>query len=743
VKKIGFFTGMAFILCVIAIASVPAQAGAGDDIVLSVDPAAIHQEMWKDLQTKLAQRQVLETLSAVKTASNWQEYDMDYYAITLDIDHVSEFIHGSVDTYGTVTVSQLDTVMINLLNSMTVDSIYNATGNLTFVHQNDHITVYLDRTYAQDEQFNFTVVYNGHPSSSQGFLGLSFSTRNGLPLITTLSEPMGARSWWPCNDIPRDKFDSLDITVTVDTSLVVSSNGLIVYDTDNGDGTHTVHWKSKYPITPYLVSLGIHPYAVWYDYYNYTPTDSMPLHFYVYPDHDAYSRTFFDSIVAHMIDVLEDDFGQYPFIDEKYGCTHFDWGGAMEHQTNTSTTSSSFGYSQPVVCHELGHQWWGDMVTCSDWHNIWINEGFAVYSEALYFEADSGIDYYHAYMNSFEYTSGGSVYIYDTTSVWNIFGAIVYDKGGWVLHMLRHVVGDSLFFQALDDYRQQYQWKAASTEDFRDVVEATSGMELDWFFDQWIYGTYRPNYRFSHKILEDPAGGWNTYLHIRQIQMTDPQFFTMPIDIKLNTVGGPEMHVLFNDQPGQNFVLHSDSQPLTVEFDPDRWISRSALNEGYTLHIINDDLVDGTLAGGYDDTVIVIGPNGGYTCEIIDGALPDGLSLSAGTGVISGLALEQGTFQFTVRATSKVYTTYKDSVVYVIDIGDPVEQRPGDANIDSKVDVGDAVYIINFVFTGGDAPIVPNWADVNGDCEINVGDAVHMINYIFKGGPGPEMGCVE
>lgn len=719
------------------------NAGAGDDIVLGFDPQKIHQQMWEDLQPRLALRQVMETMAAAKTASNWQEYDMDYYRITLDINHISQMVYGSVDTYGSVIIPSLDSVKINLLSSMTVDSVYNLSGNLAFSHLSDHLTIYLDKAYSLGEQFYFTVVYHGHPASSSGFLGLEFSERNGLPLITTLSEPMGARSWWPCNDISRDKMDSVDIIVTVDTSLVVSSNGLVVSEVNNGDGTHTTHWKSKYPIAPYLVSLGIHPYAVWYDWYNYSPTDSMPLQFYVYPDHNMYSRTYFDGIVAHMIGNLSVPFGQYPFIDEKYGCTHFDWGGAMEHQTNTSTTSSSFGYSQPVVVHELGHQWWGDMVTCSDWHHIWINEGFAVYSEALYFEADSGINYYHAYMNSFDYSSGGSIYIQDTTSVWNIFGSIVYDKGGWVLHMLRHVVGDDNFFEALANYRDQFIWKAASTEDFQGVVEATAGMDLDWFFQQWIYGYYRPTYRYSYIFEEDPTGGWITYVHIRQTHSSTPQVFTMPIDVRLATTAGDETQVVFNDAREQNFILHTDNEPSGAVIDPDRWISRLVYWEEYTFHIISDAPTDGVLGEAYEDTIKAKGPTDKYVYNIVAGALPDGMTLGVSSGIISGQPIETGVFTFSVKANHQDWTYLSDSAEYSIEILPPSVDRPGDVNIDGEVNVGDAVAIINYVFKGGPAPIIPNWSDVNVDCEINVGDAVYMINFIFREGIAPALGCVE
>lgn len=731
------------VLLILMLAFLPIWAGAQDntgDIPLKTNPQEMHQIMWKQLQPRLASLQAAEKSVAAVNATNWQEYDIFFYRLDLTIDYASEMVYGRVGTYGRPTVSSLDSVMVNLNTVLTVDSVYNASGNLAFSHADNYLTVHLDRVYAEDEAFDFTVVYQGTPPST-GLMGFAFDSHGGYPLITTLSEPYGAHDWWPCNDITADKADSVDVIITTATSLVVSSNGLQVSDVDNGDGTHTVWWKERYPITTYLVSIALFPYAVWGDWYHYGSDDSMLLRYFVYPDREAASRTQY-AYVPGMLTILGDRYGLYPFIDEKYGMSHFDWGGAMEHQTNTSASSSDWGMGQDVVVHELSHQWWGDMVTCADWHHVWINEGFATYSEAVYFEGLYGTSYYHTYMNNFEYTSGGSIYIQDTTDVWNIFGSIVYDKGGWVLHMLRHIVGDELFFQSLIDYRNQYQWSTATTEQFRDAVEATTGMDLDWFFQEWIYGTFRPNYRSSYLTEADPSGGWNVYLYLRQLQITDPQVFIMPVDVKITTASGSTTRVVFNDRKTQNFVLHSDQQPTAVTVDPDRWISRQLGTESYSFHIVNDSLTDGEQGSLYADTVLVKGGTGSYRCEVISGALPDGWTLQSSTGIVSGATTETGSFTFQVRATDQTYSSYKDSVTYTVDV-QAVTPRPGDANFDGEVNVGDAVYIVNYVFRSGPAPNMPAWADVNNDCKINIGDAVYLITYIFRSGPAPILGCAK
>ncbi|MDD4052241.1 MAG: hypothetical protein PHR28_10145, partial [candidate division Zixibacteria bacterium] len=344
------------LLAVLLPAWVVAQEDAGT-IPLKTNPKEMHQIMWQRLQPRLAAEQAAEQAAekylAAVNATNWQEYDMYFYSVGLTINHVTHIIYGQVGIYGRPTVSSLDTVMVNLNSVLTVDSVYNETGNLMFTHQNNYLTVHLDRAVVQGDSFGFTVAYHGTPPST-GLMGFNFATHLSKPLITTLSEPYGAHDWWPCNDITADKADSVDVIITADTSLVVASNGLQVSDVNNGDGTHTVWWQERYPIATYLVSIALHPYTVWGDWYHSSPTDSMPLQYFVYPERDAYSRPAY-AVIPEMISILAARYGEYPFIDEKYGCSHFDWGGAMEHQTNTSTDASDWGMGSDVVVHELSH----------------------------------------------------------------------------------------------------------------------------------------------------------------------------------------------------------------------------------------------------------------------------------------------------------------------------------------------------------------------------------------------------
>jgi aminopeptidase N len=281
----------------------------------------------------------------------------------------------------------------------------------------------------------------------------------------------------------------MDIRVTVPSNLIVAANGSLESTIDNGNGTRTFHWHSSYPIVPYLVSLAIHPYAVNSDWY--TPMaggDPMEVRFYVYPD-DVGNAAENNAKVVGMLEAFAPVFGEYPFITEKYGHAQFPWGGGMEHQTCTSIG----GWWESIIAHELSHQWWGDMITCADFGHIWLNEGFASWSEAVYYESIGGPEAYRQYMDGMAYFGPGTVFVENPLSD-NIFdGNLSYDKGAWLVHMLRGVLGDEDFFAGLAAYRAQYEHGSATTEQLRDALEGVSGRDLDAFMEQWVYGEYSPS----------------------------------------------------------------------------------------------------------------------------------------------------------------------------------------------------------------------------------------------------------
>jgi aminopeptidase N len=560
----------------------------------------------------------------------------------------------------------------------------------------------------------------------------------GQTLISTLSEPYLARTWWPCKDYPDDKADSVDIIITYPSGMFCASNGTMTSDVINS-GVRTTSWQVRYPITTYLISLTMSDFRHWRDWMKYTPTDSMPVDYWVFPGDSAGARAGYAPTVP-MLDTLSRIFGLYPFINEKYAMSAFNWGGAMEHQTNTSIIRNY--YAQSIIVHEMGHQWWGDMITCRDWHHIWLNEGFASYVEALWFESLGGFNDLRTYMNGMRYTSGGTIYCTDTTNVNSIFSSRVYDKGAWVLHMVRHVVGDETFFNILQTYYAdpRYKWKDVTTEDFRDLCEEVSGLDLHPFFQDWIYGQYFPKYSYSY--LSEPRGvnKYRVYVHIRQTQTTSPTVFRMPlIDVSISTGSYNDFQVPMMDREKDYvFDLVGVGAPTGIAVDRNDWILKTATSESYAVHVIYDTLKTGQQFISYQDSVIVRGGTMPYAYNLTSGSLPAGLTLNTATGIVSGTPTNDGSFTFTVSATGTSGGSDSKQMTMLIA---PIMYVPGDANNDGVVNISDGVYLISHIFEGGPAPVIMVAGDANGDCVINISDAVYIISYIFSGGPAPVPGC--
>jgi len=496
-------------------------------------------------------------------------YDVIFYDIDITIDPSDSTVAGTVTMTAEVTSMALSQVDINLLDNMSVTQVIGSSGILAFTHSNDMIEVTLDRPYTSGETFDVTIEYSGTPVGS-GFGSFVFDTQDGQDAIWSLSEPFGAREWWPCKDIPSDKADSVDVKVTVPTGLIVASNGNLKSLTNNG-ATDTYWWQERYPIASYLVSVAIHPYLTFSHWYHYSPTDSMEVQNYVFASHyEGVQENY--ALTVPMIEAFAGYFGEYPFIDEKYGHAEFTRGGGMEHQTITSL----WGSAEYLIAHELAHQWFGDYVTCENFHHIWMNEGFATYSEALWLESQYGETQYHSDMASKKYFGAGTVYVPDTSDEGRIFDyGLSYAKGSWVLHMLRHVVGDATFFSIFQAYYNDvnHQYGTVTTEQFRDVCESVSGMDLDWFFQQWIYEEYYPEYSFNWTKAQN-GGSWDLSLSIDQLQTG--YIFKMPVDIEIQSATGDTTTVVVWDSLAtQGFIITVPFEPAVVLFDPGEWILKT------------------------------------------------------------------------------------------------------------------------------------------------------------------------
>lgn len=505
-------------------------------------------------------------------------FDVKYYKIDLKILHTTQTVAGSVTIKAEADTLNVNSIFLDLVNQLVVDSILSNGSAVSFTRSSNKINIVLDNTYNTGEAFTLQVYYHGTPPSS-GFGSFTFGSRSGgNPSIYTLSEPYGSKDWWPCKDTPADKADSADVWFTVFNPIKAISNGTLQEVIDNGDGTSTYKWKVSYPIAQYLLSLAATDYIEYTNYYNYSSTDSMPVNHFIYPEtFNTNLKNLLDK-TPQMIEVFKQHFGEYPFITEKYGHAQFGWGGGMEHQT----CSSMGAFGEGIISHELAHQWYGDAITCKDWHNIWLNEGFATYAEGVWIEAIQGKAAYNNYianeMNSAKNASG-SVWVQDISSVNNIFNyARTYAKGAVILHMLRGVVGDSTFYNILRTYTYHptVSYGVAVTEDFQAIAESVSGMDLDYFFQQWIYGENYPRYNvnWSKSQLNDSL--WNLKINISQLTNTNPVFFTMPVQIKVTRIGKPDTLItIFNDQQTQEFDIAINGEISAMIFDPNNFILKN------------------------------------------------------------------------------------------------------------------------------------------------------------------------
>jgi aminopeptidase N len=502
--------------------------------------------------------------------------DVTYYKLDLNVTTSPDLLSGIVTGRATSLMNGLSSVKLNLDGTMHVDSVRMNSQRVNFTQSQTALIVTLDRVYVVGENLEVVVFYTGVPNST-GFGSFEFSSQNGFPWVWSLSEPLGARDWWPCKDTPIDKADSADIIVTCAAGLKVGSNGRLLSVTDNGNGTWTHHWAERYPISTYLISVALTNYAEYSNWYRYSPTDSMQILNYVLPGYLQTAQAATPATVE-ALRIFSCLFGQYPFINEKYGHSQFGRGGAMEHQTMTSTTT----FAEYVLVHELGHQWFGDMITCATWSDIWLNEGFAQYSEALYAEQRYGVDSYREFMASQldgAKSAVGSIHTDDTTNVSRMFNtARTYQKGAAALHMLRHVVGDSNFFHILRSYANdpRFKYKSATTEGFKDVAQTVSGMNLGYFFDEWIYGEGYPKYAVNWESRSANSGVTFTL----QLEQADAaiQFFTMPVDIRMTAGNWDTTVVVFNDRNNQTFTFLLPHLPEDVKIDPDGWILHDIFN---------------------------------------------------------------------------------------------------------------------------------------------------------------------
>ncbi len=497
-------------------------------------------------------------------------YDVLHYQLNLFIPMQNSYYEGSMTMTFEVIDDSIDEVSLHMVH-MTAESVVLDGYPTTFTQADSSIIVDLDDYHYAFDTLIMTIYYHDNTTNR----GYYFYPRNGY----TFAEPQDARWWFPCFDEPWDKATS-EMLITVPEDYYVCSNGFLesVYHNPY-DQTRTYHWENDDPIATYLISFIImSDYALWEDYYVMPGGDTIPILNMVFEEDSVMAAYDFEHVPS-MIQIFSQLFYPYPF--NKYGqgaVSPFPY-GAMEHQTMTTMNRNWIQgnrESEVGIAHELAHMWWGDFVTLADWRHMWLNEGFATYASGIFVEQFYSHDQFMEKMLHWKdlYIEHGNTYghepIYDPTY---IFTVRVYFKGAWVLHMLRGLIGDTDFYNGLYNYAAQFGYGNADTWDLIDVMETTSGEELDWFFDQWVFDQAHPIYQYSWSYTGN--GPYNVNLDVHQVQTAAPPF-RMPLTIRIYSGVNEYDFEVENQFEYHSYDFNVPTEPDSLALDPDNWVLKEA-----------------------------------------------------------------------------------------------------------------------------------------------------------------------
>lgn len=528
------------------------------------------------------------TSSALPYISHELKYDIKFVHLNLNLERTNKYVSGNVKTVATVTAGPLDTFMCLLHQNHTIDSIRFNGQLLSHVKKDSAVKVKIPVPLSNGQSFTVTVYYKGTAPTGGAAIGSGYSNGTspswGNQVSWSLSEAHAAYHWWPCKQITTDKIDSSWVFVTTDSANRVGSNGILTNVVTIGNKKR-YEWKNNQTINYYLISVAVAKYKE-YTFYakpQYLVNDSIKIQNYIY-DNAINSSSWINNQkvqldkIKQQMNFLCDVFGMYPYYKQKYGHCMAPFSGGMEHQTMTSLGA----FSYYLDAHELGHQWWGDYVTCKAWNDIWINEGFAVYSEYLiseYLDPTNFASKLNADHNNVMSQPGGSIFFTgpDTMNAVRIFDSrLTYDKGGSIVHTLRFITNnDSLWFNVLRGFLNTYKNACASALDFKSYYENQTGINLTQFFNQWYYGEGYPTF----DVKWNQVG--NTFV-LKSIQTTSkptsvPLFIT-PIEYKISRQSMPDTTIRVNhNQPVEQYQFNLLGTVTGVTVDPKNWLINKTL----------------------------------------------------------------------------------------------------------------------------------------------------------------------
>lgn len=518
---------------------------------------------------------------ATDRAGGDDQADITYGRFRWTVDPAVRYITGQV-LYRFNPLTPLDQWTLDLSNPITVDQVRWHGQNISFDRDGtDELTLYFPQTRPAGVPDSVEIFYRGVPPET-GFGSFKTDRHNGAPILWTLSEPFGARDWFPCNQELNDKVDSCDIYITAPAGNHPASNGVLVSETTQ-NGQTTAHWRTRYPIAAYLLCMAVTDYEVFTDWAPHG-SDSIQVVNYVFPENLAQAQNEL-AIIGPQMQLFDSLFGPYPFQREKYGHAQFKWGGGMEHQTMSFVVNFNF----ELLAHELAHQWFGDMVTCASWEDIWLHEGFATYMAGLCYEhllPQYWLSYRQIRLDAVVSQPGGLLRVNDTTDLYRIFsGRLSYAKGALVLHQLRWILGDAAFFAGARAYLSDpaLAYGYARTADLQRHLEQSSGRDLDDYFARWYAGEGFPSY--TAVWSQDAAGEVTILLNQTTSMPASVAFFPLPVPVQLIGAAGEDTTiVLDNIYPGQQFVVNPGFGAVQMNIDPELWL----ISAGNTVTQVSD-----------------------------------------------------------------------------------------------------------------------------------------------------------
>ena len=529
-----------------------------------------------------ASRRPFAQPGARKQIERLRTFDVKHIKGELTFDVKKKEVRGTATHTIAALYPGLDSVTLDCGTNLKVSKVAIGSKDLKFEHKGQELTATLDHGYGPDEPFDLAVTYVGSPSTGLHFVSPNPDHPDRAPIVWTVGEPEDAHDWIPCFDYPNERSTS-EMIVTVDKPLSVVSNGTLEATRENADGTSTYHWKMAQPLTTYLLSVVAAEFNVFHD-----KLGELPVDYYVLKEVDEATARRTMGKTPKMIGFFNKVIGT-PYAYPKYATVCVpEFGGGMEHTSATTMTDSILldpiealeRDSDSIVGHELAHQWFGDLMTCRDWSNLWLNEGFASYFDPLFTEFDKGDDAFRLAMANelSSYLNSDRQYrrpIVETRygDPWQMFDGVTYAKGACVLHALRGLLGDDAWWRGIKAYVATNKDRNVETADFRKAMETATGRDLGWFFDQWVYKGGHPELtaRWRYETDDDTLR-----LKVEQTQAVDDAtpLFRLPTTVEIGDDSGVRSVPIVIDARTQEFVIPSPSKPKMVRIDPKGWLPK-------------------------------------------------------------------------------------------------------------------------------------------------------------------------